>query len=243
MLRVSLVPMVFLLGCAVLLGLPESGLGSIIQVNSQNDSAGCPFTASLTDLINQGQPTYSSVAWSGFTPFSGDSPSVLNDGAVGGGQGAPGQTAVTTQGSDWTLTYTLNTTVAPLGYTVAGINAISWWNADYVNQSFTLAYSTVSAPATFLTLGSFTNSYTGSYGSVFDSVSLQTALGDTTGTIANNVAQLQFVFHPIANGTWGNHQAAYREIDVFGAAATPEPATLSLLALGGLGLLRRRRKS
>ena len=194
---------------------------------------------SSTDLANSNQPTFGSIAVSGFTAFSdgsgNSSAAILFDGTPGTAQRSV-ETAVTTQTTNWTLTLNLNTTTNTQGYRLTEIDTFSGWTADFVNQKYTLAYSTVSAPTTFTTLGTFEN-LSGLAGN--PAASLKTALTDSTGAIATNVAALQFVFQPDSAKA---HQGAYREIDVIGTpVAVPEPASIGLLGAGAAGFLLRRR--
>ncbi|HET6251465.1 MAG TPA: PEP-CTERM sorting domain-containing protein [Tepidisphaeraceae bacterium] len=233
--------LVLTLSCLICPIFTASGWASVIATPSENDAGSSAFAVSGTDLVNQGQSTLSgSATYSGFTTYAGSSPTVLNDGTAGTGAVNAAESAVTTQGTDWVLTYNLNTAANPSGFKLTEIDTVSWWNSDYVNQSYTLAYSTIDNPASFTNiLGNFSLSATAGQSNVAQ-VALKIALTDSTGTLATGVAGLQFTFHPIANGTYGDHQGGYREVDVFGSAV-PEPGSLGLLALGGMMLIRRRR--
>ena len=61
---------------------------------------------------------------------------------------------------------------------------------------------------------------------------------DDTGVLASGIEAIKFDFL----ATDGNGSSVYREIDVLGSAAVPEPTTTALLGLGGLALILRRRK-
>lgn len=215
--------------------------GAIVQTNSQSTASEIAFPVSSTDLVNNGQSTLGGLSASGFSAFSdgsgSSSPNILNDGTAGTSQKSV-ETAVTTQTTNWTLTINLNTSTNTQGYSLSEIDSYSGWTVDYVNQKYTLAYSTVSAPTSFTNvLGTFENDSTTTTGTSPPS-SLKIALTDSTGQIATNVAALQFTFQPDSVRA---HQGAYREIDVIGTA-TPEPASASLVLLAGTALLLRRRQ-
>jgi hypothetical protein len=215
---------------------------SPIQTNTEIDGTNTGLSTSV-NLVTQGQSTFTSLASADFTPWSGGSSGIpaLNDNST---NACP----LDTNDASWTLKVSLNTTAAAMGYNVAEIKTISGWNADYVDQKYTLSYSTAFAPDTFITVGTYSLYNTGSVsGGLGNSArTLQIDLTDSSGLLAANVAKLQFVFQS-AGGTYG-HPTAYREIEVFGTAAPlPEPSTFALLGIGFAGLAafgwRRRRIS
>jgi hypothetical protein len=145
------------------------------------------------------------------------------------------------------LTFDLNTAHSPYGYDINSVNTIAGWtdHASVSNQNYTLAYSLVSAPGTFITLTSVAynpNDPTADNpggGGVATEVSL-------TNVDLSHVADLRFTFTPDPTSLGGGPSGTglwLQEIDSFGSpTATPEPGTwaLLILSLGGLAFFRYR---
>ena len=172
--------------------------------------------AATPNLLNS-----ATLSATGFNAKSGSNIAELINGNLGA-IWEPGTAYSTTV---WTLTAALDLTSATQGYNITEVAAISVWNSDRVAQNYTLSYSTVSDPTAFITVGNYTANPTATSGWC----SLET---DITGLTLTHVAALQFAF--TAGTTWNS--CAYREVEAFGTAAVPEPATWALLA-GGLGML------
>ena len=127
---------------------------------------------------------------------------------------------------------------------MTNINTYSSWQ-DYgrVNQDYTVWYSTVSAPSTFIELTPV-NYDPSTYPTGPSNVNtMEVLIMSTTGLMATGAEDIQFVFSGVQNGYVG-----YNEFDVIGSATTPEPSSIvALLGLCGMGLIGlvcyRRRKA
>ena len=137
-----------------------------------------------------------------------------------------------------TLTFTFNTSVNTNGYNLTAIRTFASWDDGRDGQAYTVQYATVSAPTTWVSLAQVVNFDAGSS----STASTMVAITDGSGTLASNVSAVRFVFAGYENGGTG-----YREFDVFGTAAIPEPATvgaiLGMIALGVALRFRRWRKA
>lgn len=212
----------------------------IVAIFESPDTApGIPQSVSSSDLVDDISPALLSETSSGHTSFSGSSPDVLNDGSPGGSPDGgwnlnANEGAVTTQSTPWTLTYMLDTSIAPQGYNLTQIEAMSLWTNDYVNQHYSVSVTTISNPTfTGLINDVIADTMNGQAAS-----SLKSVITDSSGILASHVTGIQFEFETGSNGT----MAAYKEIDVFGYAAVPEPTTCLLVLFGCSTLALRSRK-
>jgi len=213
----------------------------IVQTNSYSATSEVAFPVSATDLINQGQPSFSNQAVSGFAPFSccgGQSDTAaLNDGSAGT-PSTSGGTAFDLDGT-WTSTFNLNLATNTSGYDITGVQTFTGWPDQRTDQKYELLYSTATSPGAFISLGTFAFGPAAGGSAVI-------SLTDTTGAIATHVAAVRFNIQ--APGFVGADESVWREIDVMGAASVvPEPYSLVLLGLGTVGfgamVLRRRSKA
>lgn len=231
---------------AVLLGLGSAASAAVVGNTTGEFSATGSDTefdpqASAVDLIDTDQPTLTSTAVAP-PPENGCCGYTLegmHDGSAAANANRAFWNGVT---SPRVVTYTLNTALNPLGYDITQITNIQGHSnarGVYANQEWSVSYSTVNDPATFVPLTSVDYQPYGEADPEAGSTIVRVT--DDTGVLASGVAALQFTL-PVASG---DQTAVYRETDVFGRATVPEPAT-ALLAAGGLGcigmLARRRRR-
>lgn len=204
--------------------------------------------ATSTNLITRGQSTLGGISATGFYGWNGADISYLNDNSAGSFNNGNG-TALDASHDQWNFLVSLNTAINTKGYDITGINTISGWTSNFANQKYTVYYSTVSQPDTFISLGDYSLNSAIAAGNDSTQTSLQIALTDSSGVIASHVAKLEFVFE---KGSWPNktggtdhNGTAYREVEVFGTAV-PEPSTIAMCIAGLLGLLayawRKRRQ-
>jgi hypothetical protein len=134
-------------------------------------------------------------------------------------------------GSNQTLTYTLGNGPNGAGYTVSEFRAYSGWqDTGRARQDFTLTYSTVADPATFIPLITY-------HGAANTQDEL-TVIKDDLGASIPGVYAVQFkTGTDVQNGYVG-----YREFDLIGSPTVPEPATLGLLGVGMVAVLGLRRR-
>ncbi|MEX2214819.1 MAG: hypothetical protein WD768_11855 [Phycisphaeraceae bacterium] len=224
---------------AVVVGTTTAGAATAATANPAIDAAGAAagFVAVSLDLVNTGQPTLAGVTTTGFALGAGAVSAVNDAGAlsVSNARDADGP---------WVLTFTLDTTINTSGYQ---IDRIESWAAgtdeERANQQYELFVSRVN-DAGFESLGVFSTSpfiaqVANPPGSLTAAASLLAIADNAGGFIATNVDAVRFGFSSQLLQT--GFTTAYREIDIFGTAATPEPAS-ALLGLMGMAALSRRRR-
>ncbi|MEN8864565.1 MAG: sialate O-acetylesterase [Akkermansiaceae bacterium] len=174
---------------------------------------------SATDLVNQGQSSFSSIAYSEAPRFGGTvaTGGANNNGAHGGS--ASGEITFwlnASAGDTYTITYDLNTSVNTLGYDITSLQTIHAWSNNsghQKNQNYTVEVSTVDGGASFSSLTTVTYL---PFSSASQSGSTKVNVTeDTTGILASGVDQIRFTYTvPDPAGSQGS--PTIREIDVFG---------------------------
>ncbi|MBL9171085.1 MAG: hypothetical protein JNN07_25355 [Verrucomicrobiales bacterium] len=219
--RLSCCLSVALFGAAAL-----TASAQIVQTDYVSATASIPggLTLSATDLL-QTQLASAARSASGDAAFYREESgytvdlSRLSDGQFGtyGSSGLGGDGNYTVMPNNVTLTFTFDTSVNTLGYSLSAIRTFASWDDGRDGQSYSVKYATVFAPSTFNTLHTITP-YNPS--GLDDPANTLVELTPTVGYLAENVSGLQFVFSGFENsGT------AYREVDVTGIATPiPEPS-------------------
>lgn len=208
---------------------------AIVQTNAFNNTvAGLPVSS--TDLLQTNLASVSSTG--GFSGFANNSLTLLTDGLLGTAGNAGGSASVAPVDSNTSITFNLNTASNPLGYTITSLVTTASWDTGRDGQEYTVAVSTVGAPATFTNL--FTITPFQSPQTNFDPATTSVTLTEdaNNGILANGVAAIRYTFT-----NFENSGTAYREIDVVGrpvgAVTVPEPSAAVLLALPLLGIVVR----
>lgn len=210
---------------------PSPVNGVIISPANQTDISGgfVPTWALAPGSLIAGKAP-SSVGTGSFTQEGAGGTSPLTDGVLGTSGGT--LTGFATCGSGaggHSVTYTL--TGSSSGYNLSNITVFAGWGDNGRDQqAYTVSYSTVAAPSTYITIASvnFNPSIPGSTPSA-DRVTL-TPSG--ASPLATNVATVKFDF---TNPAGENGYSGYDEIQVFGAAAGPAapPALHPVVVSGG----------
>ena len=220
------------------LGLPALALAAPIETDSANSQnvSGTPSTGtgtypvSSTDLLEGLLP----LAGSTLNFATNDNPNgdqtgaTLTNGVFGPAGKGGSAAAVVNDGT--ILNYKLPSTA-----TISEIDTYSAWQDNGRSaQNYTVSVSADNITYTPL----FTvNSTKGPGPQGGDNPAVKVALTDSSGgPLATGVNYIQFSFPHTENGYIG-----VRELDVTGTV--PEPASMSLLVLSGIGLLARRRKA
>ena len=225
MLRYAKLSVCVLLGALLITSTASATVVCTYEFNA--DPTAFNADVSSTDLINQGQSTYSSYV--GVDEYGGTVGSTLNNGTAVEPFGFAHDPDGTT-----TETYTLNTSVNTLGYDIAKIVSLASYADPRTRQNYDVAVHNVgSASGVFTPLYSVVN--VGIDPDQWPAANLVTIVDDGGASMATGVDQIRFSFHA-TNGDY--NWSVYKEIDVFGAATTiPEPGTLVLLLTGLIGLL------
>lgn len=197
------------------------------------------FTVSNTDLLQTNLGTATITAGNGYYFFGTNSLATLTDGAFGAAGGDSTASVSFDAGVVGVVVrFTFDLTASPAGYDLTEIRTYTGWDSGRDGQEYSLAYSVVAAPTTFLALAAV-----GPYdvlGAPPAGRILVTITDALAGTIVGNVAALQFTFT-----SFENNSSAWREIDAIGTpTAIPEPSTYAAfvgVAALGLAMVRRRK--
>ena len=173
-------------------------------------SSGVAFSANIPSTSSNLLYTSGSLTAASSAPLSG-SWSVLTDGA---GYNYSDSSTVAQIGNNVTLTYTLNTTQASddAGYNVTAIDVFTGWpNNGRFEPNFSILYSTISAPTTFLSLaGSGVNN---PFAYTYNASWVQLNISGLS-----SVAAIKFSF-----GSQENNGVGYAELAVLGTGTSLGP--------------------
>lgn len=203
--------------------------GTAAEINSATELA-YQANASSSDLIDGLIPTTT-----GWNTTNGAHPDELTDGIHGVSFATAGNSvegAWTTTGA--TAVYNLGSGANGLGYDISSIQTIAAWvNVGFGNQAWTIAVRPLG--------GSFTDLATINYQplGLADGGATQVSLSSLNVT---GIDAIRFTANQVNGGANGGAFVG-REIDVFGAATVPEPASALLGASGMALFLFRRRRS
>ncbi|MEK7949883.1 autotransporter-associated beta strand repeat-containing protein [Luteolibacter soli] len=132
--------------------------------------------------------------------------STLTDGTLGLADGSPGTSCTPNNGDS--VTFPLDLTGFPAGRNITSFDSYcTWGNSGRDNQDYTLQYSTVSNPTTFINIHTARVQTSGER-------STHTRLTETTGFLATNVHSIRVIFDAQENGYVG-----YREFVLQDAAS------------------------
>lgn len=206
--------------------------GNAAPIVTQSPYQTTAFTVSSVDLINGHLPSVISGTGDQESLDSDTTGKALTDGTFGPANpyhvgGSPSMTIANNGAS---ITY-----YVPSGDTITEIDSYSaWQDGGRSQQNYTVSTSTDGVHYTTLaTVNASQDPYGGPYPPDNKPSDDKVAITDSTGTLATGVKYIRFDFPSVENTYVG-----LTELDVI-----PEPASLSLLGLGGLGLLVRRRKA
>lgn len=165
---------------------------------------------------------------------SSSSWATLTDGNLGATNPYPsGVGTLVMPNSNTEVVFALNLTGHPGGYDVASFDSYCEWNdSGRDNQNFTISYSTVSAPTTFVTIAAVANNGGGGVKST------HTSLTDTTGHLATGVHSIKIHFDAQENDAVGYSEFKLIEVGATSINTVVESASTNVWTLpAGTNLL------
>lgn len=221
----------------------------VVSTNSEVGAGGVGSTftptylVSNSDLINGRAPSASSGEF-GTLELSGGLP-VLTNGTYGtitepGGAADRSHASFALAGggagTGISVTWSLDTAAAPLGYNLSSIAVYGGWNDNGRDQQLYTAAYRILGTSEFVDLPVV--NFNPVVGANLQSANRTILSNDSGPFIASGVDAVRFTFN---NPAPENGYTGYSEIDVLGSAVVPEPTSALLLGLAGLMMRHRRR--
>ena len=198
---------------------PDPDASGLIVAPAQQTGSGATFTPTWTiasgSFIAGALPNGATYTGNGFGAEGAGGVPVLTDGQFGSVGSSINTSLATAGGSGFTLIYL--TPNSAYGYDLTNIVAYGGWSdAGRDVQAYTISYSTVSAPNTFISLDSV--DYIPAVVNV-PTATRVTVSSPTGGVMASNVAAVMFDFQ---TPTAKNGYQGYAELQLFGSPSAPE---------------------
>jgi len=183
----------------------------VVSGETNNDTG---FTVSASDLLQTNlASTTNNISVNAVENVAiGGSFAVLNDGSFGA-PGACGGICI----NGGSITYELSTPVSSPGYDISAVNVYSGWNDEGRDgQNYSVSYSTIADPGTFIAIGTVTRDEPGRF------EKSTVTEGTAPNLLATGVKAIRITFNGQENGGVG-----YKEIDVIGSSPVPIPLNLT----------------
>ncbi|MFA5204080.1 MAG: PEP-CTERM sorting domain-containing protein [Lentisphaeria bacterium] len=229
----------------LLVGALAASAGAAVTMEYKSDTYNAYTNRDVilnTDLANQGQATVASYSANadggGFDNTEGgsDGAAAFCDGGAGGAYNTRGDAWGTS--ADVYFNLDSGTGGCAQGYNISQVRIFSGWPDDRGGTRFSVDYSVVGS-ADWVTLYSYSPSTRGTGQTLGNEFIIYNSVGGVN--LISNCDAIRINMTPVANSDYSLWLGTvYQEIDVLGTPV-PEPASLGLLLLGGLALLRRRR--
>jgi hypothetical protein len=215
--------------------LPSTAAVVISGTSSQNEMA-FASDVSPTDLL-QGLSATVSGPWQ---LIGGATPANLNNGVHGATYDIDGAASVAWGFPGSSATYELGPGNG-YGWDITSIQSIAAWvNVGFGNQAYTVSARFI-GDLDFTALPTLSVDYQPlTTGTPVDPGATRVIITDTDGVLIHGIDAIRFTMTSV-NGGLNNGAFTFREIDVEGTMAVPEPASAALMILGASGLLIRRR--
>ncbi len=182
-------------------------------------------------------------AWNG-----GTDPNNLNNGVPGSTDsnvnvgGALGESTWTVAGTGSVREFVIGAGDNGLGYDITEVQTIAaWQGAGFQNQRYEIYLRPLGGAYSLYATVDYQPS-TSTAANTDQGGATIVKVTDDAGLLDSGIDAIRFNFLDTVSNPAGG--GVYRELDVFGSStvAVPEPSSVALLGLGGLALLRRRRK-
>lgn len=221
----------------LVLGLMSAGAahGALMVDTTKSGTNATALDPGIPPVVTAGDLAEAAGATITGTISGGGGLSFLADGGVG----VTDTAAAANLDSEDSFTITLDTTVNSDGYDISELFSVAGWSTSSggrANQGYGVTFNLVGGGTTVIAAQTFeaNNSPTNYWTTV--------SLTDDSGLLATGVESIVFNGFDNANESANPSIVVYREFDVIGTATVPEPGSLALLGLGGLMMIKRRRR-